>query len=66
MTLFRLTYLRGQTLCHCTFAAADLLQAMDFYEMWERMNPGISELEMQSLPPSRFGARLVGGAESLA
>lgn len=65
MTLFRLTYKRGGKVCACTFEAADLVSAMDFYELWERMNPQIREIEMQALRPSRFGARLVGGAESI-
>lgn len=65
MTLFRLLYSRAGKPCSCTFGAEDLVAAMDFYELWERMNPQIKEIEMISLGGSRFGKRLVGGAESI-
>lgn len=61
--LWRLRYLRLGRERTITFGAQDLIAAMEFYELWQ-IWPGVAEvLEMSSLPPSRFGARVVGGAE---
>lgn len=65
MTLWRLHYLRAGKPSSCTFGAEDLIAAMEFYELWEAMNPGIKEISMQALGGSRFGKRLIGGAESI-
>lgn len=55
MTLFRLSYLRGGQQAGCTFGAQDLVSALEFYELWEKMNRGIKEIEMTSLGHSRYG-----------
>lgn len=66
MILFRLYYLRKSTPCSCTFGAPDLIAAMDFYELWEKMNPGVKEIEMISLPPSRFGRSVFAAGRTRA
>lgn len=66
MTLWRLKYLRSGAPCACTFGAPDLIAAMDFYELWERMNPGIKEIEMEGIGHSRFGAARPSAGRSRA
>lgn len=66
MQLWRLQYLRAGALRSITFGAKDLIAAMEFYELWQTWPEVTEVLGMSSLAPSRFGARVVSGAESVS
>lgn len=66
MQLWRMSYLREGAQRHVTFSAADLCQALEWADRWDAVHGDkLSEVSVTALPPSPFGARLVGGAESL-
>ena len=54
--LYRLSYLRGNTLRGVTFSAADILDALRFQELWESVTD-IPVLDMKPLGPSKFPPR---------
>ena len=56
MSLWRLSYTRAKVPKQVTFSAADLIAAMDFYEIWER-HADKGSMEMDCLGHSRFNQR---------
>lgn len=65
MSLFRMAYVRQGAARTVTFAAADLVAALVWADWWSAAHSDPrTEVSVLTLPPSRFGARLVGGAES--
>ena len=54
--VYRLSYLRGNTLRGVTFSAADILDALRFQELWESVTD-IPVLDMKPLGPSKFSPR---------
>lgn len=65
MSLWRMTYLREGEARSVTFAAADSLAALEWADRWDATHGDkLSEVTVTALPSSKFGRRVVGGAES--